>query len=626
MLTLTNFEIVFILWSSFVPLNVLSTVDNIDHGVTIHARDLTDTNIAFDLPDLIVTMETQTGTHQLEAYKSVNNDAIIRNKTTDQVSQLFWVSVGRPTFVKTPKKSNTSITAVFHGSNFGFTAYIQMLTPDQRRELASIAKTKYRLDVAENQILNLILSKFECSLTMFDEIGDKYLLVGNVHEFREFPLRMDFLARPRSIERKLFDELSSESTDLRFVCSMASRGKLMKTNTLIITTEQQQLLGIEEKLFGPATSDNSNSHVYVTRDQMTELASEMYTTLNIVEDYQMSEGQFSDAFVEGMINQIATEQFKQVPIDTVLASLSKYGFDIGQDLKPEEIKKDLGSIMTIEKIDEKSLIILDEVIYKKLTESNSRSGGFGVGVKGLEVTANWAASNLKDRTAETKSLNDQLRELNTISQKTIQWEIVDKEILPKSLNVARLARSKLLKTLSFSRIKVQTYLVSFERKFTMHDSRPAAFVDPFENLVSRISTFEAEQEKIKLSTTNIESTVKSTTQSLTSSINQLQTLGNQRQTSTDNRLQQLNTGIVAEKNVGIDLNSRLNLLSKQAVRKCRICFLESSGNTNGQCQGYRNTCSPWAAPGNVGGFTGRFYDHTDNAKGGCEYSWKIECQ
>ena len=144
------------------------------------------------------------------------------------------------------------------------------------------------------------------------------------------------------------------------------------------------MLGIEEKLFGRATSDNSNSNMYVTRDQMTGISSEMYSSLNIVEDYQMSEGQFSDAFVEGMINQIASKSFKQVPIDTVLASLSKYGFDIGQDLKPDVIKKDIwGSIMTIEKKDEKSRIILDEANYKKIEESNSNSGGFGVGFMGV---------------------------------------------------------------------------------------------------------------------------------------------------------------------------------------------------------------------------------------------------
>ena len=615
MLTTTNIEIAFIIWTSFVPLNVLSTGNNIDREVEIHARDLADTNIAFDLPDLTVTMETKTGTHQLEAYKSVNNDKIIRDRATDQVSQLFWVSVGRPTFVKTPTKSNANEIAVFHSSNFGFTAYIQMLTPDQRSELASTAKNKYRLDVAEKQILNLILSNFECSLVMFDETGEKHLLTGNVHEFREFPLRMDFLARPRSIERKLFDELLSDSSDLRFVCNMASHGKLMKTNTLTITSEQQQLIGIEEKLFGPATSDESNNNVYVTRDQMTGLSSEMYSTLNIVEDYQMSEGQFSDAFVEGMINQIATEQFKQVPIDTVLASMSKYGFDIGQDLKPDVIKKDLGSIMTIEKKDENSRIVLDESNYKKLEESNSRSGGFGVGVKGFEVSTNWAKSNSEGSISESKSLNDQLRELNTVSQKDIQWDIVGEKIVPKSLNVARLARSKLSKTLSFSRIKVQTYLVSFERKFAMHDSRAAAFVDPFENLVSRISTLEAEQGKIKLSITNIDSEY----QSLKSSINQQQLLANQRQASIENQLQQLNTGIVAERN-------KLSLLSTQAIRQCRICFWESSATKNKQCRGDRNSCTPWAAPGNGGGWTGKFYDDTDNAGGWCEYQWKIECK
>ena len=489
---MANLEIIFILWSSFVPFNVLSTGYNIDRRVEIHKRDVADTNIAFDLPDLTVTVETKTGIHQLEAYKSVDNDKIIRDKATAQVSQLFWVSVGRPTLVKTPTKSNASMTAIFHNSNFGFTTYIQMLTPDQRKELAVTAKNKYRLDVTEKQILNLILSKFECSLTMFDEAGNKYLWIGNVHEFREFPLRMDFLARPRSIERKLFEELLRDSSDLRFMCNMASHGRLMKTNTLTITSEQQQLLGIEEKLFGRATSDTSNSNMYVTRDQMTGISSEMYSSLNIVEYYQMSEGQFSDAFIEGMINQIASEQFKQVPIDTVLASLSKYGFDIGEDLKPDVIKKDMGSIMTIEKKDEKSRIILDDANFKKFEESNSNSGGFGVGFMGIELSANWASSNSKGNSAESKSLNDQLRELNTVSQKDMQWEIVGDKIVPKSLNVARLARTKLSKTLSFSRIKVQTYLVSFERKFAMHDSRSASFVDPIENLVSRVSNLEAE--------------------------------------------------------------------------------------------------------------------------------------
>ena len=180
------------------------------------------------------------------------------------------------------------------------------------------------------------------------------------------PLRMDFLAKPASIERKLFENLLKDESDLRFVCTMASQGKLVKTNSLTITSQQQQLIGIEEKLFGSAATGESKNDVYVTRDQMAELSSEMYTDLNIMEDYQMSEGQFSEAFIEGMINQIANESFKQVPIDTALASMSKYGLEFYEDLKPDVIKRDMGSIMTIEKKDENSRIILDEKKYEDL--------------------------------------------------------------------------------------------------------------------------------------------------------------------------------------------------------------------------------------------------------------------
>ena len=56
-------------------------------------------NIAFDLPDLTVTIETLSGEYQLRAYKSVNNDATILDRhNSSRTSQLSWVSVGQPRF------------------------------------------------------------------------------------------------------------------------------------------------------------------------------------------------------------------------------------------------------------------------------------------------------------------------------------------------------------------------------------------------------------------------------------------------------------------------------------------------------------------------------------------------
>ena len=91
-----------------------------------------DKNIAFELPDLTATIETPAGGHyQIEAYKSVPNDRILLQNAEGKpaagsTSQLFWVSVGQPTFVKTPVSTSTRgrdpsmVKRLFHYSTLGF--------------------------------------------------------------------------------------------------------------------------------------------------------------------------------------------------------------------------------------------------------------------------------------------------------------------------------------------------------------------------------------------------------------------------------------------------------------------------------------------------------------------------
>lgn len=274
---------------------------NDDKAVSSHQQ----MNIAFDLPDITATVKTASGDFQLEAYKSIDNDRILNGGSKERTSRLFWVSVGFPNFVKTVGGKSSKNSKLFHFSAKGFRAYIEMMTDSHRLHLAKTATTKYQVNISDAQVVNLILSSFKCSLLLFDETGKKYLLDGKVTDFRHFPLRMDFYAPLKSHERKLFLDFMYESeADLEFDCSMeSSGGKLMKTNTLVINADQLQQIGLEEKLFGPSGAKGKDS-VYVTRDQMTTLASEMYSTLNIVEDYQMPEIQFSEEFVNGLISQV----------------------------------------------------------------------------------------------------------------------------------------------------------------------------------------------------------------------------------------------------------------------------------------------------------------------------------
>ena len=78
--------------------------------------------------------------------------------------------------MRTANPSKPKSPEIFHSSNYEYYAYIQTLTPAQIRLLLNTASKKYQVKVEDSQIVNLILSKFECSLRMYDESGHKYLL------------------------------------------------------------------------------------------------------------------------------------------------------------------------------------------------------------------------------------------------------------------------------------------------------------------------------------------------------------------------------------------------------------------------------------------------------------------
>lgn len=267
--------------------------------------DSSPVNIAFDLPDLTVTLDSPLRKFQLEAYRSTSNDAILKGGSGGKTSELNWVSLGMPEFIRTSDMINPELFRTFHLNPYGFTSYIQMMTEEQRQMLVATVQAKYGVDITENQIVNLILASFQCTLTMYDEFGNAFLLTGVVSDFNAFPLRMDFGARPSSEEYKLFSELINDEDnleDLPFNCTVQSTGKITQTNTLTISSDQQQLIGFDEKLFGKA--NNSSGTVFVTRDQMSTLTSEVHTKLNIVEDYDMPEEEFSEKFIDGLLSQV----------------------------------------------------------------------------------------------------------------------------------------------------------------------------------------------------------------------------------------------------------------------------------------------------------------------------------
>jgi hypothetical protein len=463
-------------------------------------EDTSENNIAFHTAELTVTIETPNGgEYQLEAFKSVHNDPVL-NKIDRPVSQLSWVSIGHPTFIRTrditatDRDDATSSTRIFHFTNAGLYAYIQMLTPVHRRLLAAKASSKYNANVTHDQIVNLILAHFQCSLTMKDEIsGDSFIIVGNVSDFRSFPLRMDFKAPIHGIERKLFENLlaaegGEDRADLRFACRMMTHGRRVKTNTLTIGSRQQEQVGLVDKLFGPTTATGGSTSVrqpetvYVTRNQLNDLAADMYSVLNIVEEYQMPTDVFTDDFISELLKEISIKHFTQVPVDATLETLSKYGLDFDADVRPDQIKRDLESLLVIQRQDNRARIILNETKYNDM----QRRGTATVRRLGVERSADWAKKNGELPLAvENRSLADQLLELNAVSHSEVKWEIeAGSRVVPKTLNVARLSRAHLNHTLTFSRVQVQTTDAPFDRSITVYTRHVPRGSSPYPSVSS----------------------------------------------------------------------------------------------------------------------------------------------
>ncbi len=97
-----------------------------------------------------------------------------------------------------------------------------------------------------------------------------------------------------------------ENLDLALECVAIAQGRKVRTNTLTMSSNQLTQMRLDEKLFGSAET------VYVSREQMRSLSAEMYAALDIVEEYEMSEYRFNEAFINDFIRQTGEGVFSQV--------------------------------------------------------------------------------------------------------------------------------------------------------------------------------------------------------------------------------------------------------------------------------------------------------------------------
>ena len=409
---------------------------------------------------------------------------------------LEWVSVGYPTLLVTSEIGNPSNVKFFHFDDDGFYTYVQMLTKVDRHRLALRARSKYNVHVSDQQIINLMLSSFTCSLRISSE---NYK--GAATRLSENPLQMHFSAPINSNYRRLAEsklEMSNGTENIRLRCKMEASAKKKLTNTLSITSEQMDQFGIEDKLFGNAAKEGVHS-TYVTRQQMGLLSREMYSTLNIYEEYEMPEWNFDESFIQDFIRQTAEAALDAVPIDTALASMSKYMMDVSRDLAPDEIKRELSEILKIETRGGKKVVVANKDYSGRYATSVSSDIGVKAGGGGLGFHVNAAAKTASQLSNESeyrqKTESQQIAQINEHTKNGMQWEIEGNRIVPKSINAALVKRASLKKTLIFNRVKSLKVNATFVETFST--STIQAMVSPLAQLNNRITELRTNTQLIK---------------------------------------------------------------------------------------------------------------------------------
>ena len=106
-----------------------------------------------------------------------------------------------------------------------------------------------------------------------------------------------------------------------------------------------------------------------------------------------------------------------------------------------------------------------------MDKTKSEDGG-SVGATYAGFSANVAFNTAREKQKENenskKSLDDQLKEINSASTNDVQFKFEGKKIVPKSLRVAKLNKGKMSKNIEFKRIAMTRFELTLSRHFSLY--------------------------------------------------------------------------------------------------------------------------------------------------------------
>lgn len=388
-------------------------------------------------PDLFVEFVSENVANMMEAYPSVQNKEILKEKA--DFDKLEWFSIGHPTLQRfASNKCTTALSrSAFKASRKGFSMLIDILTENQKMLFQDKIKQKYFTNVKNFQISRLLPSSIECAITLNCE-EDTFVVKGSTSNLRESPLRVDFSAPFRTRERKCFEMHLIENEEIEVNCEIAehsNRSERLVTKPFTLTTADLLKYNLINKLF-----EKHDDSIYITQDQLKQWILEIYKLFHVSDKFNITHDEFYSTFTLDM----PVQYIYQVPFEDGLALLSRYGIP---DFDIEHIKSEFQSIFqnTSNENDASSTQQHDNV----------PPALFSTGFKLLGGLKSWDYLKENRRFFSLPVIRPlMVKLLNLNTQDHIEWALEGLAFAPKSLYLRKLKRSDFEKDLEFKSIKV----------------------------------------------------------------------------------------------------------------------------------------------------------------------------
>ena len=304
-------------------------------------------------PDVSMTVNDEDGANdtmmpsriRLEAFRSLANDEILADSNANErYGELKWTSIGHPKLLRVADRNGE--LKLFHFNADGFYVFLETLAERHRQHLIARLGRRLRSLLNGAQISHLILEELVCSMTLYNETQESSF-IGSVNDFYRYPLKLSFLAPNGTSKRRFLQQYFLENdpnvSDIELKCSMSTHRTRKVKNIFTLTAAKINELRLIEKLFGPL---ERTARVYLTHEQVTRLANEIYMSMNISDHYRgLSMFRFQQAFSHDLVELTPHGSYKQVDFNVAMNSISKYESDFNINFEMQRVERKLDAYL-----------------------------------------------------------------------------------------------------------------------------------------------------------------------------------------------------------------------------------------------------------------------------------------